>query len=485
MSSEKRKASSSEEPVCVLCGRADDDPDIFGRTIGGDFLTVHEFCLVFAHIAFEERPPEEESTGIDLAALTRKAKQANKEQCCVCGERGAAITCAESGCARSFHLPCAADGECITQHFGEHRSFCWEHRPRQTPVTTPAEDTICIICQETVRGSLDYHTMVCPMCTRAWFHRGCVQKQALNAGTTCFRCPSCRDDAVFCAVMSTMGIRIPARRPTWDDDGSYESLLQRHQRCDARWCLYPGGREQAERRGPWQLILCSSCAAEGTHRQCSPLSNTTATWECDSCAGLGTAASTIPERAGPSTASQEGLQPSHGPQEPEDSRSGPTSQAASGPSHSSQPPNLSSQTCELGTEQGTIPPHSPDHQDASELHQAHRGSRRTAAPRAESSSQPATRRGSSRSSRAATVAARRRRSRQRGTSRTRSRSPLQGRAAGSQSRTRRPQGSRRTPPPAAQDSAQSTTRPVTRRSLRAPLYSHPGERPGRPGEARV
>ncbi|XP_052524902.1 LOW QUALITY PROTEIN: G2/M phase-specific E3 ubiquitin-protein ligase-like, partial [Tympanuchus pallidicinctus] len=224
MSSEKRKASSSEEPVCVLCGRADDDPDIFGRTIGGDFLTVHEFCLVFAHIAFEERPPEEESTGIDLAALTRKAKQANKEQCCVCGERGAAITCAESGCARSFHLPCAADGECITQHFGEHRSFCWEHRPRQTPVTTPAEDTICIICQETVRGSLDYHTMVCPMCTRAWFHRGCVQvgalphpagvlsaqqhqalltltllvlllqKQALNAGTTCFRCPSCRDD---------------------------------------------------------------------------------------------------------------------------------------------------------------------------------------------------------------------------------------------------------------------------------------------------
>jgi len=43
------------------------------------------------------------------------------QQCCVCGERGAAITCAESGCERSFHLPCAADGECITQYFGEHR----------------------------------------------------------------------------------------------------------------------------------------------------------------------------------------------------------------------------------------------------------------------------------------------------------------------------------------------------------------------------
>ncbi|XP_019475167.1 PHD finger protein 7-like [Meleagris gallopavo] len=314
MSNKKRKASSSEEPaVCMLCGRADDDPDIFGRTIGDSRMSIHEFCLIFAHIALEERPPGEESTGIDLAALTHKVKQANQKQCCVCGERGAAITCAESGCARCFHLPCAADGECITQYFGEHRSFCWEHRPRQTADTAPAEDTICVICQETVGDSLSYHTMVCPACTHAWFHRGCVQKQALNAGTMCFRCPSCRDNAVFCDEMSTMGIQIPARRPSWDNYRAYASLLQRHQRCDASRCLYPRGRRQADIRGPWQLILCSSSCCQGTHRRCSHLSNTTATWECDSCAGLGTASSTISELAGPSTASQEGLQPSHSP----------------------------------------------------------------------------------------------------------------------------------------------------------------------------
>ena len=39
---------------------------------------------------------------------------------------------------------------------------------------------------------------------------------------------------------------------------------------------------------PWQLILCSSCAAQGTHRRCSTLADTADSWECDSCAGLGT-----------------------------------------------------------------------------------------------------------------------------------------------------------------------------------------------------
>ena len=43
------------------------------------------------------------------------------QQCFVCGERGAAITCAESGCERSFHLPCAMDGECVTHFFGPRR----------------------------------------------------------------------------------------------------------------------------------------------------------------------------------------------------------------------------------------------------------------------------------------------------------------------------------------------------------------------------
>ena len=39
---------------------------------------------------------------------------------------------------------------------------------------------------------------------------------------------------------------------------------------------------------PWELLLCCSCAAQGTHRLCSNLSQSTASWECNACAGEGT-----------------------------------------------------------------------------------------------------------------------------------------------------------------------------------------------------
>ena len=195
-----------------------------------------------------------------------------------------------------------------------------------------------------------------------------------------------------------------------------------------------------------------------------------------------TASSTISELAALRTASHESLEPSHSPQAPQNSCSSPDSQAAvSGPSHRPQLPELSCHTSGLGT----ICSHIPDHQDTEEQHLARHGSSQTPPPAIESGSRISTRRGRSGSSRAATAAARRRRPRQRRTSPTRSRSPLQGRAPPSQSRTRRPQGSRRTPSPAAQNRTRSTTRAATRRSLGAPLRSHTAEWPRQPGEART
>ncbi|NXI75087.1 PHF7 protein, partial [Anseranas semipalmata] len=78
------------------------------------------------------------------------------------------------------------------------------------------------------------------------------------------------------------------RRPLWENNDAYASQLMRHSRCDVSECLYPHGRERSEGQGPWRLLLCSSCAAEGTHRRCSSLSNSTTSWECDGCAGVGT-----------------------------------------------------------------------------------------------------------------------------------------------------------------------------------------------------
>ncbi|XP_054668375.1 PHD finger protein 7-like [Grus americana] len=269
------------------------------------------------------------------------------QRCFVCGETGAAITCQQKGCDRSFHLPCASEGECVTQFFGLYRSFCWEHRPEQAVQAAPEHNTTCIICLGLVEDKKSYHTMVCPACQHAWFHRTCIQKQAIHAGV-CFRCLRCQSKDEFVMEMLTMGIRISKRQPSRESDQAFGLVYQRHIRCNASKCLCLGGREQAEEEGSWQMLLCSSCAAKGIHRRCSYLRNSATTWQCDCCAGLGPGASDKSELASIRTASQAASGLSHGSLVPESSRPSTITYPPPGPSRSSPGPESSSRSSHLG-----------------------------------------------------------------------------------------------------------------------------------------
>ncbi|KFV75677.1 G2/M phase-specific E3 ubiquitin-protein ligase, partial [Dryobates pubescens] len=204
--------------------------------------------------------------------------------CVFCGGGRACITCEEMGCERCFHLPCATRGRCVTQYFEQYRAFCSDHCPQQAVQRDPEPDTDCLLCLENVGVRKSFTTMVCPVCQHAWFHRDCIQGHALQAGTSAFQCLLCRDKDRFQQEMLRMGIRIPRRPPEWETAQEFADLMERHSQCDARHCLCPGGRRQAEEEGPWQLLLCSSCAAEGTHQYCSHLDDSTAQWECRGCA---------------------------------------------------------------------------------------------------------------------------------------------------------------------------------------------------------
>ncbi|CAM9105164.1 unnamed protein product [Bubo scandiacus] len=236
-------------PVCVLCGRAAADPVLCGPKIKIGEFCAHFFCLIFASELLFWQDKESGMLVFITEDLAHTVERAAQKKCFVCGESGAAITCCQEGCERSFHLPCAMEGECITQYFLPHRSFCREHHPEQQVEAAPEKNTDCLICLEPVEDRKSYHTMVCPACKHAWFHRGCIQGQARYAGTISFNCPLCRDKHAFLVDMLTMGIRIPLRNPSRDNGPPVEALIQRHSRCDARVCLCPGGREQAEERG--------------------------------------------------------------------------------------------------------------------------------------------------------------------------------------------------------------------------------------------
>ncbi|XP_040506322.1 uncharacterized protein LOC101751046 isoform X2 [Gallus gallus] len=429
--------SALSSSVCMLCRRADVHPDICGPTLSESGLCVHKFCLFFANGLYEHTALQRAVLKFPLDAIRCTIEEAEQKHCFVCGEKGASICCAETGCERSFHLPCATDGECVTHFFGRHRSFCCEHRPQQIVEADPEPDTACIICLEPVGDKKSYHTMVCPVCIQAWFHRSCIQGQAMSAGILRFQCPVCRDRMQFRTQMHILGIQIPARRPTWEDKESYEKLYEMHGLCDVSECLYTEGREQAEEEGPWELLVCTSCAVQGTHRHCSSLSESITSWECDICAGVGTASSDEPQLAGPSTASQEAEGPSPSSPEPGNHRSDSTSKAASESPCGSQLPKRSSLSSQPRTGQSKSRGHT------SKQHQGHQGSSPTPAPGAESSPRGSTSKREVGSSRNCPVAERRRQSGQQGTGRTRSRSPLKDRASNSPSQLRRNPGSRR------------------------------------------
>ncbi|KFQ81032.1 G2/M phase-specific E3 ubiquitin-protein ligase, partial [Phoenicopterus ruber ruber] len=245
---------------CMLCRQAEADPDICGWKSAKKGLCAHAYCLFLANGLFLQ----EHRNGFLIKDTKHAIQEAAQKLLCP---------------------PCHCQGR--TQHFPLHlvhpfhlppRSFCWEHCPEQAVQATPEQNSICIICLDLVEEKKSYHTMVCPACQHAWFHRSCIQKQAIHAGI-CFRCLHCQNKDLFVMEMLTMGIRISKRLPSWESDQACGLIYQRHSYCSARRCLCLGGRQQAEEEGSWQLLLCSSCAAKGIHRRCSYLRNSATTWE--------------------------------------------------------------------------------------------------------------------------------------------------------------------------------------------------------------
>ncbi|KAF4787785.1 hypothetical protein TURU_167639 [Turdus rufiventris] len=235
----------------MLCHRAQADTDICGNKRVTVQLCVHTYCQLFATGLF----PQEDTGHFLLEDTKHIIREAAKKSCFICCKMGASITCCETSCHRTFHLPCAPDGECVTQYFGTYRSFCWEHRPQQALQPRPSQDNTCSICLDTVEDKISYKTMGCPACQDAFFHRRCIQRLALHSGIA-FRCPCCLNQELFMMEMLTMGIRLAKRLAS-------PSQITRHQaqaQCQPSDC-------------PGRLLACAPCpqfqrgAANGTGRE--------------------------------------------------------------------------------------------------------------------------------------------------------------------------------------------------------------------------
>ncbi|XP_015725799.2 G2/M phase-specific E3 ubiquitin-protein ligase-like [Coturnix japonica] len=121
MSEGTQEATGSREPACVLCGRVDDKPSIFGKRYEMYGLCFHAYCVGFANGLCQHGIDNQNRGLFHIEHLIDLMRVAAQKLCFVCGKMGASVTCAEPGCTRSFHFPCAQEGQCVTQHFGDHR----------------------------------------------------------------------------------------------------------------------------------------------------------------------------------------------------------------------------------------------------------------------------------------------------------------------------------------------------------------------------
>uniref|UniRef100_A0A8C5QY28 G2/M-phase specific E3 ubiquitin protein ligase n=1 Tax=Leptobrachium leishanense TaxID=445787 RepID=A0A8C5QY28_9ANUR len=279
--------SSSMSLSCVLCGRQDDCPEKYGekKTYQEHGLTLHYNCLLLSSGIWQRGDENQGIYGFLVKDIKKEVNRAKKLNCCICKRRGASIGCVVPKCRRSYHYPCGIEKECIFQFIESFRSYCWDHRPVQNIHSSlVGGSSTCTICLETVEHSPSYRYLHSPCCKSSWYHRDCLQYQALSAGLYFFRCTVCNNKERFQNEMLQMGICIPERDASWElEENAFHELLEQYERCDVEKCVCPNGRNYNKSESKWEIVRCQCCGSSGTHMACSSLEGLSQNWECLDC----------------------------------------------------------------------------------------------------------------------------------------------------------------------------------------------------------
>uniref|UniRef100_A0A8C5Z7J0 PHD-type domain-containing protein n=1 Tax=Marmota marmota marmota TaxID=9994 RepID=A0A8C5Z7J0_MARMA len=287
---QKRPGDVAMVKSCVFCRKNDDCPNKYGEKKTNEKwnLTVHYYCLLMSSGIWQRGKEEEGVYGFLIEDIRKEVNRASKLKCCVCKKNGASIGCVAPRCKRSYHFPCGLQRECIFQFTGNFASFCWKHRPVQIIASNNYRDSLpCTICLEYIEPVPTYNILRSPCCKNAWFHRDCLQVQAINAGVFFFRCTICSNTDTFQKEMLRMGIHIPEKDASWElEENAYQDLLQHYEHCDVRRCRCKEGRDYNAPDSKWEIKRCQCCGSSGTHLACSSLRSWEQNWECLECRSI-------------------------------------------------------------------------------------------------------------------------------------------------------------------------------------------------------
>ncbi|XP_037068892.1 PHD finger protein 7-like [Pollicipes pollicipes] len=272
---------------CCLCGIQQDDQLKFGQLFNVGDVSAHHFCLLFSPHLAQNGKDDEGAEGFLPADIKAEVARVTSTICYFCNKGGASGLCMSMKCKKHYHVGCAVQANGLLQFFGQFKSFCEEHRPRQNVVGREAGEN-CGICLERTNPDDAYNVLWTPCC-RHFFHRPCLQRMAYHFGYF-FYCPGCRNKdniSGFLKHMRHFGIFIPKRDASWEMvPNAFGELLERHLMCDVRYCLCSRGRahqDSEDDSSPWRLCVCDTCGSAGTHLACSDLAASVVSWACSAC----------------------------------------------------------------------------------------------------------------------------------------------------------------------------------------------------------
>ncbi|XP_029633246.1 uncharacterized protein LOC115209160 [Octopus sinensis] len=296
----KKKKSQDDtfqySDMCLFCETTDDNEEIFGRKVQKCRMTVHYFCMLFSSGLSQKGKTEEDGIfGFLPGDIWKEKSRGSRLKCTFCRRNGATIGCVVKNCRKVFHFGCGQKAGALNQYFDSYSSFCPSHRPRQACQVSDrlsffgTANSMCVICMNAVEARASNDTLRAPCCKNTWFHRTCIQRQALAAGLHFFKCPLCCNKELFQAEMLQIGIYIPEQDAAWEmEPHAYQELLEPYTHCDLDVCLCPRGRKYNKDDSKWEIIVCHWCGSQGCHVGCisnKSLSRPTR-WSCPPCEAI-------------------------------------------------------------------------------------------------------------------------------------------------------------------------------------------------------
>ncbi|KAJ2942387.1 hypothetical protein O0L34_g15991 [Tuta absoluta] len=277
--------TGKREP-CAFCKRDTDDEAIFGKLYAIGDIHVHYFCALLSCCLVQKGKDTEGLFGFLYPDIVAEVERSKKHKCSYCGMGGASLGCSVSACRKQFHLPCGREKKAVSLFFGNYKSFCQLHAPRQKipeHIMTKArirmkqakgalrpqnnkrlpdgsadksleeqdDSMVCVICYELVEAYPCCNSFWPPCCARdAWFHSTCLQAMALSAGMHYLKCPLCNDKERFLDAVVSQGYYVPDRDAAWElETNAFREIYERAHPCSANTCSCPEGRSHDTEAG--------------------------------------------------------------------------------------------------------------------------------------------------------------------------------------------------------------------------------------------